>query len=243
MIQPIDNAAAGVVNTLSGRVPESGDVEGLSGNTQARNDTIDQNQFLMLFISQLQNQDPLNPLDVNGLTAQLAQFSSLEQLFNINSTLKALEEIVDTRETVDPLRFLGKEVSVPDGTIAVTDGEATPLLLDVPPDATGVEVTVLGPGGQSVRQIDLGLQPPGEVEFVFDGKDARGLPVADGPYTVQVTARDGSDGVVPVETVVQGTVTGVDLTEEPPVLLLGMRRVPLSEVREIRSGDEEPGST
>jgi flagellar basal-body rod modification protein FlgD len=243
MIQPIDSAMAGAVDPLNGRVPENGDSEGANGSTQARNDTIDQNQFLMLFISQLQNQDPLNPLDVNGLTAQLAQFSSLEQLFSINSNLKALEEVSGNRETFDPLSFLGKEVSVPDGTIAIEDGEATPIVLDMLPDATGVQVTVLGPDGRAVRQIDLGLQPAGEVEFVFDGKDTRGVPVADGLYTVQVTARGGNDGVVPVETVVRGTVTGVDLTEEPPALLLGLRRVPLSEVREIRSSGEESGST
>ncbi len=98
-----------------------------AGKPVSAGDTIDQHEFLMLFIAQLQNQDPTNPLDTNGLTQQLAQFSSLEQLFNINSRLETIGAALESQE-VDPLSFLGTEVSVPGGTVEVKDGEATPVM-------------------------------------------------------------------------------------------------------------------
>jgi flagellar basal-body rod modification protein FlgD len=201
-------------------------------------DTIDQQEFLTLFIAQLQNQDPTNPLDTNGLTQQLAQFSSLEQLFNINSNLEALGATLK-RQEVDPLSFLGTEVSVPGGTVELKDGEATPVMLDVPAGATSVEALIVGPAGNEVRRVALGTPPSGPLEFVFDGKDARGAQVADGNYTVQAEARDANAEVVSVETFIRSRVTGIDPTTEPPVLMLGTRRVSLADVREIRSPDGE----
>jgi len=209
-----------------------------AAKTASAGDTIDQQEFLMLFIAQLQNQDPTNPLDANGLTEQLAQFSSLEQLFNINSKLEAMGTALE-RQEVDPLSFLGTEVSVPGGTVEVKDGEATPVMLEVPAGASSVEALIVGPAGNEVRRVALGAPPSGPLEFVFDGKDARGAQVADGNYTVQAEARDANAEVVSVKTFIRSRVTGVDLTTEPPVLMLGTRRVSLAEVREIRSPDGE----
>jgi flagellar basal-body rod modification protein FlgD len=207
-----------------------------AGKTISAGDTIDQQEFLMLFIAQLQNQDPTNPLDTNGLTQQLAQFSSLEQLFNINSNLETLGATLKG-QGVDPLSFLGTEVSVPGGTVEVKDGEATPVMLDVPAGATSVEASIVGPAGNDVRRVALGTPPSGELEFIYDGKDATGAQVADGNYTVQAEARDANGEVVSVETFIQSQVTGVDLTTEPPSLMLGTRRVSLGDVGEIRSPD------
>jgi flagellar basal-body rod modification protein FlgD len=78
------------------------------------------------------------------------------------------------------------------------------------------------------------------MEFIFDGESANGARVPDGSYTVQVTARDSEGTLLPVETFVRGTVTGVDLTAEPPVLMVGPHRVSLADVREVRAlGGEE----
>ena len=209
-----------------------------AGKTVSAGDSIDQHEFLMLFIAQLQNQDPTNPLDTNGLTEQLAQFSSLEQLFNINSKLETMGAALE-RQEVDPLSFLGTEVSVPGGTVEVKDGEAAPVMLDVPAGATSVEALIVGPTGNEVQRVALGAPPSGPLEFVFDGKDARGAQVADGDYTVQAEARDANGEVVSVKTFVRSRVTGIDLTAEPPVLMLGTRRVSLADVREIRSPDGE----
>jgi flagellar basal-body rod modification protein FlgD len=199
------------------------------------NETIDQQQFLMLFISQLQHQDPLNPLDANGLTEQLAQFSSLEQLFTINTNLEALRADITSRESGDPLRFLDREVTVPGDTVTIADGTASGLIADVPAGTLDLEAAILAPSGAVLRTLGLGTPPAGELEIVFDGKDAQGAALADGSYQVRVTGRDADGAPVSVPTLVRGRVTGVDLAAEPPVLLLGTRRVPLADVRAIRS--------
>ena len=205
--------------------------------------SIDQQEFLMLFINQLQNQDPLNPLDSNGLTEQLAQFSSLEQLYNINSNLESLGEVLGRSETADPLSFLDREITAPGNTISLEDGEATPVIIDAPEAAVTLEAVVRGPDGNRLRTLDLGFVSPGESEFVFDGKDEHGVPLPDGTYTVQVIGYDPNDEELGVETFLRGTVTGVDLREQPPVLYLGARRVRITEVRAIEAvGREEDDS-
>jgi flagellar basal-body rod modification protein FlgD len=211
-------------------------------STPTGNETINQQEFLMLFISQLQHQDPLNPLDANGLTEQLAQFSSLEQLFTINTNLEALRTELTDREAGDPLRFLDREVTVTGDTVTITDGTASGLIADVPTGAFDLEAEILAPNGVVLRTLGLGTPPAGELEIVFDGTQAQGGALADGSYQVRVTGRDADGAPVPVPTLVRERVTGVDLAAEPPVLLLGTRRVPLADVRSIRSAvatDEE----
>ena len=134
MIQPIGDANAGAVDPAA---------SGTSRNAA----TIDQEQFLMLFISQLQHQDPLNPLDSNGMTEQLAQFSSLEQLYSINANLESLTETLRSENGLDPLSFLGTDVSAQSGTVAVENGEGTALTLDLPAEMTSVRVSIIGPDG------------------------------------------------------------------------------------------------
>jgi flagellar basal-body rod modification protein FlgD len=204
----------------------------------ARETTIDQHQFLMLFISQLQHQDPLDPLDANGLTAQLAQFSSLEQLVGINENLAGVQQLLGSRGETDLVGYLGREVTVTGGTVELTAGEATPVTLTVPATARSVQVSVLSPEGQVVRRLDLGPQSAGALAFVFDGKDARGAAVADGHYTIEATMRDELDVARTVPTLVRGVVTGVDLTSDVPVLIVGTRRVTLDQVREVRVPSE-----
>jgi flagellar basal-body rod modification protein FlgD len=203
----------------------------------ARNDTIDQEQFLMLFIEQLQNQDPLNPLDVNGMTEQLAQFSSLEQLYGINSKIEDLSEQLGSPEALDPLGFLGAEVTVPGDAVTVADGEISSLIVDVPAEATTVEIAIVGPTGDPIRQVDLGPRPAGELELAAAGIDVGDL--ADGAYTI-VASGVGADGEpIELDTFVQEKVTGVDLSTEPPVLLLGEREVSIADVRKIRRAEDD----
>lgn len=224
MIDAIDSRASAGVEPAEGQA-----AAGL-----AANQTVDQQQFLTLFITQLQNQDPLNPLDVNGLTSQLAQFSSLEQLYNINGALQGLGEAMSSRENIDPVSLLGADVTVGGDAIEVAGGEASSFLLEVPQGAANVQIAIAGPGGGVVRTVDLGAPAPGDLEFVFDGMDDRGVQVPDGLYTATVSGRDEAGEPLSVDSFVQGTVTGIDMRGELPVLLLGDRRVALGDVKAIR---------
>jgi flagellar basal-body rod modification protein FlgD len=197
-------------------------------------DTVDKADFLTLLIAQLQNQDPLNPLDGADFSAQLAQFSALEQLTQINSKIEGLGGGGGGDEVFSPfelLGLLGRDVTGVGSSITVAEGAASTLEFEVP-SAGGVEGVIIDANGRQVAAIDLG-----ELEAGPHTLDLGSLPnvptLADGTYTVLLTQTAG-DQLVPLATTVAGRVTGVDFNGDPPVLLIGETRLALEDVRVIR---------
>lgn len=198
-----------------------------------RNDTIGQPEFLNLLVAQLQNQDPLNPLDSADFSAQLAQFSSLEQLMQINQRLTDLGQTPDQQQSFDPVGLLGRDVSAVGSAVSVAGGEASPLEYTLA-SAGKVTVEVRSDSGTLVSSTELGETAAGS--HVLDLDDVPALSnLADGSYQVSVKVQ-GSDGQPrAVETRITGTVSSVDLQSNPPVLRIGDIEIPLGDVREVRA--------
>lgn len=198
-----------------------------------RNDVIGQQDFLTLLVAQLQNQDPLAPMDSANFSAQLAQFSSLEQLMQINQRLALLGGDAGGSGGLDPVAFLGREVTATGGSVAVADGAAS--VLEYTLDAAGtVALEVRDAAGDVVARTTLGELAAGRHEL--DLGAVPGVPsLADGSYDVRLTVTpQGGGEPVAVETRLRGTVTGVDLSRNPPILLIGDIEVPLGDVRQVR---------
>ena len=200
--------------------------------TTKRNDEIDKNDFLKLLVTQLQNQDPLNPMDSANFSAQLAQFSSLEQLVQINQHLAGQDGTTGGTGRFDAVSFLGRQVSGPGDALQVTGGKATTL--DYTLGASGtVTAEVLDANGNKVGSYDLGEQTAGDHTF-----DLSKLPspphLADGGYTVQLSVKSGAGDPTAVDTRVSGIVTGVDLSSTDPVLMIGDLKIPLSKVTQVK---------
>jgi flagellar basal-body rod modification protein FlgD len=194
------------------------------------NDAVDRNDFLTLLITQLQNQDPLNPLDSANFSAQLAQFSALEQLTQINGKLTGQTD-GGTASRFEILSLLGNDVRGDGSTITVAQGTSSALEFEMPAAGT-VRAQVVDANGREVANLDLGVLPAGEHTLELTGVD--GAPTLnDGTYRVLLTRSDGSTAV-PLGTTVSGRVTGVDLSTDPPTLLLGDTRLALEDVTEIR---------
>jgi flagellar basal-body rod modification protein FlgD len=195
------------------------------------NDVVNQAEFMKLLIAQLQNQDPLNPLDSANFSAQLAQFSSLEQLTQINDKLGAAAE--DKVSRFESVGFIGREVTGPSAGIVVKDGVATTLDYTL---ASGGKVTakVVNESGQLVATVPLDQQGAGK--HTFDLSKVSGAPhLDDGTYAVVLSQADPAGGSpTQIATTVTGRVTGVDLTGASPVLLLGDRPLLLTDVTEIK---------
>jgi len=195
------------------------------------NDAVDRNDFLTLLITQLQNQDPLNPLDSANFSAQLAQFSALEQLTQINGHLADQADGGSAASRFEILSLLGNDVRGDGSTITVTNGTSSVLGFELPA-AGAVRAQVVDAGGRQVADLDLGVRPAGAHTL-----ELTGVPEAptlnDGTYRVLLTRFDG-DTAVPIGTTVSGRVTGVDLSTDPPTLLLGDTRLALEDVTEIR---------
>lgn len=200
------------------------------------NDAVDRSDFLTLLITQLQNQDPLDPVSSEDFSAQLAQFSSLEQLTQINDKLSGLEQPgTGAASQFEMLSLLGREVRGLGSTISVADGAASALHFDLA-SAGAVEAQIVDSGGQQIATVDLGTLGAGAHEL--DLASLSDAPVlSDGSYTVLLNQVDG-DLSLPVQTMLHGRVTGIDFATDPPVLLLGETRLALEDVSEIREAQE-----
>jgi flagellar basal-body rod modification protein FlgD len=226
MIIPPSLAASAALSAASLLIPDSA-----TAQKTAPNDVVNQADFLQLLITQLQNQDPLNPLDSANFSSQLAQFSSLQQLTEINQHLAKQASGTTGADRLSAVSFLGNEVRGLSSSVTVTDGTAT--VLDYKLASSGaVQAKVFDENGRVVATLELGTQSAGAQRF--DLATAPGAPVlADGTYNVLVATTDASGASTVVETTVAGRVTGVDLSSDPPVLLLGTRRLALGDVREV----------
>lgn len=180
-------------------------------------------EFLKLFIAQIQYQDPLNPLDSAEFTAQLAQFSSVEQLYGMNSKLGNIEETMNNQsEQRDNLGYIGKTVKADDNTMRVDDGtvQSGSYTID---DSGYVTVDVYDNDGNIVRTFYKGWEDKGEHDVSWDGRDDAGTPTGDGTYTFEITARDEDGFYVSSNTYISGEVTGITYQDGQSCLMIGDR--------------------
>jgi len=189
------------------------------------------NQFLKLLTTQLQNQNPLDPLDTNQFTEQLVQFAQVEQQLNMNQSLGTLISLQSATQASAALGFLGADVVVNGATAHLAAGSATwGFSADKP--ATAV-INVSDSNGAVVysesRTIGSGQQ-----SFTWNGNSSSGQPLPEGDYTISITAKDASGQISSIATDVEGTVDSVDLTKTPPVLSIGKRTFTIDKVKQVR---------
>ncbi|MCB1508257.1 MAG: flagellar hook assembly protein FlgD [Hyphomicrobiaceae bacterium] len=188
--------------------------------------------FLQLLTTQLQNQNPLEPLDTNQFTQQLVQFSGVEQQIRMNEQLESLVSMASGNATAMMVGYLGRTVTA-DGSQAELPSEGgTQWNYDAALAAPRTTVTITNSDGTVVYSEPVELAA-GDGVFEWDGRTSTGSRAAPGLYTIDFDARDASGGLVNVDTEVAGTVTGVDMTGSEPVLEIGSMRLPASSVRTI----------
>jgi flagellar basal-body rod modification protein FlgD len=209
----------GAVNTGYAASTASGSKASSSSSTNE----LGMDQFLNLFIAQIQHQDPLNPLDSAEFTAQLAQFTGVEQMYGMNSKLANIEETLNGRnEQRDDLGYIGKTVMADDNTMRVDNGTVQSGSYAI--DRSGyVTVDVYDSQGQIVRTFYEGLEDKGEHNVNWDGRDDTGGLVGDGTYTFEITARDENGYYIPSNTYISGEVTGITYQNGQSYLMIGDR--------------------
>lgn len=209
---------------------------GSSGSTGAtkRNDKLGQTEFLSLLVAQLQNQDPLNPMDSADFSAQLAQFSSLEQLTQINGKLDNIgKDDPSTTPTFDPVGLLGRDITASGSTVEVASGDASALEYTLA-DAGVVTVDVKNSSGKTIGTAEIGQIASGTHKLDLD-EVSKFADLGDGEYSVVVKVASGGKPATTVKTQITGTVSGVDLTTDPPTIRVGGLDIPLGDVREVRA--------
>ena len=185
--------------------------------------------FLTLLTTQLQNQNPLDPLDTNQFTQQLVQFAGVEQQLKSNEQLKSLIAIEKSAQATQALIYVGNTVAV-DGSTQQFNGSAT-WNLKAEKDSTAA-VTITNSTGQTVYTGNFTLSQ-GNASFVWDGKGNDGTQWPAGAYKLTATAKDSSGKDVGIATEIQGIVDSVDLTATPALLSIGGQNYTTDQIRRV----------
>lgn len=190
------------------------------------------NQFLNLLTTQLKNQDPTSPMDTNQMTAQLVQFTAVEQQMKANTFLESLLEMQGAAANANAVSYIGKEVTFGGNTTTLgADGARWGYTVD--PGAAKSTVNVFNKAG------DLVYSAPGETatgklhEFVWNGIDKNGQQAPEGTYYIYVDALDAKNQGVDTSVEATGVVTGVLAEDGKPSLLVGGVNVALEDVTRV----------
>ncbi|MGH7930407.1 MAG: flagellar hook assembly protein FlgD [Candidatus Binatia bacterium] len=194
---------------------------------------ITRDDFMKLLIAQLQNQDPLSPMDNQEFAVQLATFNSLEQLVGLNEKLESLASQQGLASQFNSAALIGKRVVGKGNEVNLGASGDTSLHYELGTNAAKVTVKVLNSSGVVVRQIDAGSQKTGAQSATWDGNNTLGQRLPPGVYSFEVTAADGTGGALPVIKQVRGLVTGVNLEGPEPILEIGQLRISLSALTAI----------
>jgi flagellar basal-body rod modification protein FlgD len=187
--------------------------------------------FLQLLTTQLQNQNPLDPLDTNQFTQQLVEFAGVQQQLNTNSSLATLVSLQQTAQSTQALTFVGKTATVSGATAALSNGAAN-WALDIPKNCN-LTVTIANSAGQTVFTGNYTATAGNAQPFSWNGKGNDGTQWPDGQYKMTATAQDTSGNSVAISTDVQGVVSSVDLTQTPPMLTIGGQSYTISQIKGI----------
>ena len=214
--------------------PVSQEVSSGQSGVTASAGVVTQDAFLKLLIVQLQNQDPLDPLDNQEFIEQLATFNSLDQLISINGKLDTMQAEQLQLSQLAATSLIGKEVSAKGNSVSLSGGGGAEIHYSLAADATRVVVNITDSDGNLVRTLEVGGQSAGEQAVMWDGKDDAGNPLDPGVYTFEVNAFDVSGNTVGVTTLIQGVVTGVNMVGTEPLLEIGDLEVPMSAVMSVQ---------
>src|SRR5258706_2779411 len=182
--------------------------------------------FVTLLTTQLKNQDPLSPMDSSQFTQQLVQFSQVEQSINANQNLESLISLTKARAGSDAVGFLGKTVTLTDGSSGLKSGQAQ-WAYSLTSDSAATRLTITDSKGHTVY-TGAGNTASGLHAFTWDGKDNAGNTLPDGTYTLSVAAQTTDGTTVDTPGASQGVLEEVDLSGTEPMLRTGSLSVPLS---------------
>jgi flagellar basal-body rod modification protein FlgD len=201
----------------------------------AKGSNMNQSDFLLLFTTQLKNQDPTKPQDSTAFVSQLAQFSQLEATTNMSNSLGNLVGALQGNGLVNAAGMVGKTVAVPGTAMQLAGGNPVQTAISLPAGASSVKIDIVNGLGQVVRTETLGAQAAGTLPWNWDGKTTSGAQAPDGNYTLNVAAMVAGTSTTPTVNVAAG-VRAVSLDPGSGSLMLTLgsgNTVPMSSVTQI----------
>lgn len=191
-----------------------------------------QDRFLKLLVTQMKNQDPLNPLDNAQVTSQMAQISTVSGIDKLNTTLQTMAASFAANQSLQATSMIGHGVLAPGSALTLQNGGAT-AGVDLPQTVDRLTVTIKDSAGIAVHTVELGPQPAGTIAFQWDGVTDSGATAASGTYSFAVSAQQGGN-TVNAGTLSYGRVNGVSNGAQGVTLDVdGLGVVALSDVRQV----------
>jgi len=197
-----------------------------------RKTSLDQQDFFNLFITQLRNQNPLNPMDNYQMATQVAQFNSLDSLNRIESSLETLGAYQSSMNSLQATGLIGKRVETESQYLSINGGKASEGYYQLSKPGK-VKIQVYDGKGQLIRTLDEGAKDGSRQKLVWDGKSQEGMKQPDGGYFFQVTAVDEKGQPIPASLSRIDTVTGIQFENGVIYLDLGSERITLQDVKAI----------
>jgi flagellar basal-body rod modification protein FlgD len=202
-------------------------------NESKTNKDLGKNEFLNLLVAQLNNQNPLEPQGNGEFIAQLAQFSQVEGIEKLNTSMGSLLTSYQSSQALQASSLVGRKVIIPSDKAVVDTSESFKASLVLPVSSSNVYVNIYDKAGSAVGRVNLGEQAAGNVSFIWDGKDSSGnlLPPGTYKFEAQATYVDGAKGLY---TLLPANVDSVTLGGSELMLnLAGLGSVPMSQVQVI----------
>jgi flagellar basal-body rod modification protein FlgD len=209
-------------------------LQDLTSKANQKSKSLGQDDFLKLMTTQLQNQDPMKPMDNNTFLAQIAQFSTVQGIGDLNKNFSALSSSLVSNQALQATSLVGHKVLAPTGVAALKQGGSIQGSVDLPAASGDVVVSVRDQSGQVVRRLNLGSQAAGAVDFKWDGRKNDGTYAAPGSYFLSTEASVNGKFEA-VDTLLASDVRSVTLSSSGGLLLDldGVGALDFSEVRKI----------
>jgi flagellar basal-body rod modification protein FlgD len=213
-----------------------------SSSTDSATDALDDtyNNFLLLLTKQLQNQDPLDPLDTAQFTQQLVSFSAVEQQINSNKSLEKLISLQSSTNAFGAVAFLGNEVAIKSDKLSLKDGK-TSFQYEIDRNATGAMMRITDASGNVVL-VQEANRAIGTYKVDWNGKDVFGNQLPDGQYQVSVSYQDETGKVYSSDIVSYGVVDSTEIQDGEVQLFIGKVGFPVDQILRVTKSKAEQDS-
>lgn len=194
--------------------------------------------FLNLLMTQMANQDPLNPMDSENMMQQLAAMGTVEQLQNLNAQMEDLKSIQQSISLASSGALLDKDVELATRNLNLVGGNAPPITYTLEGDADQVLVQIVNEAGETVRVVKEGTKGPGMHRYSWDGMDNDGDPMQDGKYRFNVIAKTGEGEDVGVALSKKGRVSMIQFNDGSPLVQINGEWLPATKIKGLGNFSE-----
>jgi flagellar basal-body rod modification protein FlgD len=204
--------------------------------------TLDKDDFLKLFITQLQNQDPLNPKDGTEMASQLAQFNGLEQMMNVNKSLETLQKTTEQNQSLNLTSYLGKEISLNTPTIFYQKEKPIFIDADFKTPTQMATLQLENSKGEIILKKELGPQKTGSSKININDL-TQGLSIPEGTYKPKLSYLNPEGVEENIELNTKTTITGIQFNNEEKPLSTTVGDLSITDIKSIHSLEQEPKTT